>query len=59
MPVTTASGKLTSGMGVAVGVGWGVGVAAAPGVVGTRLGLAFTHPTSNVTAATAATRPGP
>ena len=26
MPVTTASGKLTSGMGVAVGVGWGVGV---------------------------------
>jgi hypothetical protein len=52
MPVTTASGKLTGGTGVAVGVGWGVGVGLGDG---TRLGLGVTHPTSSVTTATAVT----
>jgi len=50
MPVTTASGKLTGGMGVAVGVGWGLGVA-----LGDGLGLGVAHPTSSVRTATAVT----
>jgi hypothetical protein len=50
MPVTTASGKATSGMGVAVGVGWGVGLG-----LGDGLGLGPAHPTSMVTTATAVT----
>jgi hypothetical protein len=52
MPVTTASGKVTSGTGVAVGDGDGLGVALGDG---RRLGLGLTHPTSSVTTAMAVT----
>jgi hypothetical protein len=52
MPVTTASGKLTGGMGVAVGVGSGVGEGLGDG---TMLGLGVVQPTSSAATATALT----
>jgi len=52
-PVTTASGKVTSGMGLAVGDGDGVGIALGDG---TRLGLGLAHPTNIVKTATAVRR---
>jgi hypothetical protein len=55
MPVTTASGKVTGGIGVGVGDGWSVGAAVGEGT-SVGLGLGLEHPTSSVTTATAVTR---